>query len=51
MIDISNFIDSTFLKLKTLEDTKGISLLTFKKDRKITIIKNNNTFSVYENGF
>lgn len=51
MIDISNFIDITLLKLKTLDDNKGISLLTFKKDRKITIVKNNDNFSVYEDGF
>lgn len=51
MIDISKFIDITLARLKTLENNKGISLLTFKKDRKITILKNNNTFSVYEDGF
>lgn len=51
MIDISNFIDITLTKLKSLEIGQGISLLTFKKDRKITIIKNNNSFSLYEDGF
>lgn len=51
MIDISNFIDITLTKLKSLEIGEGISLLTFKKDRKITIIKNNNCFSLYEEGF
>lgn len=51
MIDISNFIDITLIKLKSLEIGQGLSLLTFKKDRKITIIKNDNCFSLYEDGF
>ncbi|MDO4535129.1 MAG: hypothetical protein Q4B63_04870 [Clostridium perfringens] len=51
MIDINNFIDITLLRLKSLDVEQGVSLLTFKKDRKVTIIKKNNSFSVYEDGF
>lgn len=51
MVDISNFIDFTFIKLKHLSVGKGVCLLTFKKDRKVTIIKNESTYTLYEDGF
>lgn len=51
MVDMSNFIDYTMMKLKTVEVGEGVCLLTFKKDRKVTIIKENESFTLYEEGF
>ena len=51
MVDMSNFIDFTFMKLKQIEVGQGVCLLTFKKDRKVTVIKEEEYYSVYEDGY
>lgn len=51
MVDMSNFIDITTIKLKNLEIGHGVALLTFKKDRKVTIIKETDGYTLYEDGF
>lgn len=51
MVDMSNFIDFTLIKLKQIEIGKGICLLTYKKDRKVTVIKEENSYTLHEDGF
>ncbi|WGX75364.1 hypothetical protein QJS64_15325 [Paraclostridium bifermentans] len=52
MIDIKNFRKYTFENLKKIDVGNKIELLTFKKDRKITIEKiNQNVFNVIQDGF
>lgn len=51
MVDLSNFIDFTFIKLKRLEINQGVSILTFKKDRKVSVMKRENYYDVIEDGF
>ena len=51
MVDMSNFIDFTFIKLRRLSTGQGVCLLTFKKDRKVTIIKEESTYTLHEDGF
>lgn len=51
MVDLSNFIDFTFIKLKRLEINQGVSILTFKKDRKVSVMKRENHYDVIEDGF
>lgn len=51
MVDMSNFIDFTFIKLKQINIGQGVCLLTFKKDRKVTVIKETENYTLYEDGF
>lgn len=51
MVDLSNFIDFTFIKLRRLEINQGVSILTFKKDRKVSVIKRTDFYDVIEDGF
>ncbi|WP_297631598.1 hypothetical protein [uncultured Clostridium sp.] len=51
MVDLSNFIDFTFIKLKRLDVNQGVSILTFKKDRKVSVMKRENCYDVIEDGF
>lgn len=52
MIDIKNFTKTPIEKLKKLEKGDRIELLTFKKDRKVIIIKKDfNYCDVIEEGF
>lgn len=52
MQDMKNFIRAPLQKLKKLNSGDKVELLTFKKDRKITIIKRDfNLYEVIEDGF
>lgn len=51
MVDMSNFIDFTVIKLKQIEVGQGVCLLTFKKDRHVTVIKEQEGFTIKEAGF
>ncbi|MGL5067506.1 MAG: hypothetical protein ACRC6T_06715 [Sarcina sp.] len=51
MVDMSNFIDFTFIKLKQIKLGEGVKLSTFKKDRHLTIIKEEEFFTLYEEGY
>lgn len=52
MIDIKNFRKATFENLKKIDVGNKIELLTFKKDRKVTIEKiDQNIFNVIQDGF
>lgn len=52
MIDIKNFRKYTFESLKKIDVGNKIELLTFKKDRKVTIEKiGQNIFNVIQDGF
>ncbi|MGL5414557.1 MAG: hypothetical protein ACRDAU_02730 [Clostridium sp.] len=51
MVDLSNFIDFTFIKLRRLGVDHGVSILTFKKDRKVSVMKRKDSYDVIENGF
>ncbi|MGL4989552.1 MAG: hypothetical protein ACRC57_00060 [Sarcina sp.] len=51
MVDMSNFIDFTFIKLKQINIGQGVCLLTFKKDRKVTVIKETENYTLHEDGF
>lgn len=52
MIDIKNFRKYAFENLKKIDVGNKIELLTFKKDRKVTIEKiDQNIFNVIQDGF
>lgn len=52
LLDIKNFKKTTFENLKKINIGSKIELLTFKKDRKIIIIKvDKDTFNIIEDGF
>lgn len=52
MIDIKNFRKYAFENLKKIDVGNKIELLTFKKDRKVTIEKiGQNIFNVIQDGF
>lgn len=52
MLDIANVIPNTLTRLKKLMPGSGLELLTYKRDRSVRIVKNNdNTFIVTESGF
>ncbi|MGL4454220.1 MAG: hypothetical protein ACRCTZ_23970 [Sarcina sp.] len=51
MVDMSNFIDFTFMKLKQIEIGEAVRLSTFKKDRHITIFKCEDSFILQEHGY
>lgn len=51
MVDMSNFIDYTLMKLKHIEVGEAIELLTFKKDRKVIVVKEEEYFTLHEDGF
>lgn len=39
MIEISNFIDATLIKLKNIEVGESVCISTYKKDRHLTVFK------------
>lgn len=51
MVSISNFIDFTFMKLRHAEIGQGVCILTFKKDRKITVVKEEFGYAIHQDGF
>jgi len=52
MIDISSVIPHVMQRMKNTAIGSGIKLLTFKRDRHITIIRTGDTrFTILENGY
>lgn len=51
MINIDSFIRTTINTLKKINVNDSIDVRSFKKDRKVVIIKNKYSFDVIEDGF
>lgn len=52
MLDIANVVPNTLTRLKKLTPGSGLELLTYKRDRSVHIVKNNdNAFTITESGF
>ncbi|MGL4742406.1 MAG: hypothetical protein ACRC41_16705 [Sarcina sp.] len=52
MIEISNFIDATLIKLKHIEVGESVCISTYKKDRHLVVFKvDENKFVLREQGY
>ncbi|MDO5520005.1 MAG: hypothetical protein Q4G58_05895 [bacterium] len=51
MILIENFVEDAVRKAKHLEPGKCLDTRTHKRDRGVMIVKNGETYTVYEDGF
>ena len=51
MIDIQNLIPTLARKLESLAPRQGLTVWTFKKDRRVTIWKEGDSFAIEEQGF